>query len=234
MRRPWRFEGEVTWDCAECARVVAVHESLHKMWYPLYWLFMVLIGRTVYLAFDEQARRHVHASYVTLPTCDDGSIFQMRIGGMFRRNQVHGRAAGFWKIVQCWYGYDVTVRDYRGWTVGPFGTEGQQALFEIMERCESVEALLREERLAVEERDRLGAALTHAVVVALEQRSNGYKSRLVQDVRMLLQAALTDVFPPDRRIDEAAAIRTMWRRMSTNTTGGVDNTHTESRRGGTR
>lgn len=210
MRMQWRYEGEVARDCVECARVVAVHESIQKMWYLLYWLFMVLIGRTVYLMFDERDNLHRHASYITLSPGQDAKIFQLRLGGIFRRNCIFGHEAGNWKIARGWNGDDLVVQDYRGWALGPF-PGNQRALLHAVERYPSVEALMEDGRFAMQERDHLGTAVAHAIIVALEQKSNGVKSRHVEEVRRLLEAGLQDASPLDRSVADADAIRAQWR-----------------------
>lgn len=210
MRRQWRYEGEVVRDCVECARVVAVHESIQKMWYVLYWFFMVFIGKTVYLAFDERGNLHRHASYITLSSRQNAKLFQVRLGGVFRRNCIFGHEAGNWKIIHGWRGNDLVVRDYRGWTLGPF-PGNQQALFRAVERYPSVEAMLESSRLAAQVRDHLGTAMAHVILVALAQKTNGVKSRHVEEVRRLLEAALEDAFPLDQPRADAEALRVTWR-----------------------
>jgi len=93
--------------------------------FALLFTIDIIIGETLYLFKKDEVEVHVHAMAPVFPGFKAGlpvdpefkaeTVFQIRVGGWFRKNVILGKHHfANWQISHCWTGKDLRLRDYRG------------------------------------------------------------------------------------------------------------------------
>lgn len=173
-------------------------------------LWDALVGRTVFVGLDPELHIHPGMTFSEHYDFQVNTLFELRIGGLFRENRIYGPGTSIWRIVRGWRGTDICLRDINGYTLE--GVPLSEAI-KLVATNASMEGLFAKKRTAEAILDALGAGVSYLILV-MRHNKESERSPREAEFRRRLEGLLADAFPDALSSAERLRMSNRWHRKA--------------------